>query len=152
MSGATHAERVRGLAGTQLAPSRWILIDQDAINLFADATQDHQWIHVDPERAARESPFGATVAHGMLTLGLGPRLLLEALELLDAPLVINYGLNKVRFPAPLRAGTRVRLHATVAEVTSVPGGIRATVQGSFEAEGGERPVCVGEFLLQVGDG
>ena len=112
----SHAERVRELTGQALEPSRWVLVDQQLINLFADATFDHQWIHTDPERAEKESPFGATVAHGMLTVSLAPRLALEVLELLDARLIINYGLNRVRFPAPVKAGTRVRLHLTVAEV------------------------------------
>ena len=146
----SHAERVRSLTGRTLEPSRWVMIDQDAINLFADATLDHQWIHTDPERAARESPFGGTVAHGMLTVSLAPRLALEVLELLDARLIINYGLNRVRFPAPVTAGTRVRLKLTVAEVIDVKGGVRATLQAEMEADGLERPVCVAEFLLQIG--
>src|SRR5690625_384177 len=110
----------------------------------------HLWIHTDPERAEKESPFGATVAHGMLTVSLAPRLALEVLELLDARLIINYGLNRVRFPAPVKAGTRVRLHLTVAEVNDVKGGVRATLQAELEAEGADRPVCVAEFLLQIG--
>ncbi len=145
-----HAERVKGLSGTSMPPSRWVLVDQAAINLFADATQDHQWIHTDPERAARQSPFGATVAHGMFTVSLAPRLALEVLDLTRAPLIINYGLNKVRFPAPLKAGTNVRLNLTVGEVIDVTGGVRATLRASMEAEGSERPVCVAEFLLQIG--
>lgn len=147
-----HAERVRALSGETLPPSRWILIDQEAINLFADATLDHQWIHTDPERAARQSPFGATVAHGMFTVSLAPRLALEVLDLTGAPLIINYGLNKVRFPAAVKAGTKVRLNLTVGEVIDVSGGVRATLQASMEAEGLERPVCVAEFLLQIGHG
>jgi len=146
----SHAERVRELTGQALEPSRWVLVDQQLINLFADATFDHQWIHTDPERAEKESPFGATVAHGMLTVSLAPRLALEVLELLDARLIINYGLNRVRFPAPVKAGTRVRLHLTVAEVNDVKGGVRATLQAELEAEGADRPVCVAEFLLQIG--
>jgi len=146
----SHAERVRELTGQALEPSRWVMVDQELINLFADATFDHQWIHTDPERAERESPFGATVAHGMLTVSLAPRLALEVLELLEARLIINYGLNRVRFPAPVKAGTRVRLHLTVAEVNDVKGGVRATLQAELEAEGADRPVCVAEFLLQIG--
>lgn len=148
----SHAERVRSLSGEQIAPSRWVLVDQEAINLFADATQDQQWIHTDPERAARDSPFGATVAHGMFTASLAPRLALEVLELLGAPLIINYGLNKVRFPAALKAGTNVRLNLTVGDVIDVQGGVRATLHANMEAEGVERPVCVAEFLLQIGHG
>ena len=146
----SHAERVRELTGQALEPSRWVLVDQQLINLFADATFDHQWIHTDPERAEKESPFGATVAHGMLTVSLAPRLALEVLELLDARLIINYGLNRVRFPAPVKAGTRVRLHLTVAEVKDVKGGVHATLQAELEAEGADRPVFVAEFLLQIG--
>ena len=148
----SHAERVRGLSGQDIAPSRWVMVDQAAINLFADATQDQQWIHTDPERAARESPFGATVAHGMFTASLAPRLALEVLELLDSPLIINYGLNKVRFPAALEAGTNVRLNLRVGDVIDVQGGVRTTLHASMEAEGVERPVCVAEFLLQIGHG
>lgn len=147
-----HAERIRAMSGQEVAPSRWILVDQGAINLFADATQDHQWIHTDPERASRQSPFGTTVAHGMFTASLAPRLALEVLELTSAPIIINYGLNKVRFPAAVPAGTNVRLNLKVGEVIAVKDGVRATLHATMEGEGIERPVCVAEFLLQIGHG
>src|SRR5699024_4997662 len=102
-----HSERIRSLVGAEIVPSRWIEISQQLIDTFADATLDHQWIHVDPERAKQESPFGGTVAHGMLTLSMAPRLALEQLELTEAKIVINYGLNKVRFPAAVPAGSEV---------------------------------------------
>lgn len=148
----SHAARIRSLSGQEVKPSRWVHISQEAINLFADATQDEQWIHTDPERAKRDSPFGATVAHGMFTASLAPRLALEVLELLEAPIIINYGLNKVRFPAAVPAGTDVRLLLKVGEVIDVTGGVRATLHATMEAEGIDRPVCVAEFLLQIGNG
>jgi len=146
-----HAGRIRELSGETLPPGRWIAVNQERIDGFATVTEDTQWIHVDEERAAADSPFGGTVAHGMLTLSLVPRLALEVLELLEAPLVINYGFNRVRFPAPVPAGSRVRLHLKVAGVEEVKGGVRASLEFTVEAEGGERPVAVGELLLQVGD-
>ena len=144
-----HQERLRQLQGQELEPSRWVTVDQELIDTFARATFDDQWIHVDPERAGRESPFGGTIAHGMLTLSLVPRLALELLELTDAPMVINYGLNRVRFPAPLPAGKRVRVSLQLAGLEEVKGGVRVTCSCAVEAEGSEKPVCVAELLLQV---
>lgn len=146
-----HAQKIRELSGTALPPSRWLPVEQGRIDRFAEVTEDTQWIHVDRERAAAESPFGSTVAHGMLTLSLVPRLVLELLGLLDAPLVINYGFNRVRFPAPLPPGNHIRLRLEVAGVEEVRGGVRATLPFTMEIQGGERPVAAGELLLQVGD-
>ncbi len=150
MSGS-HADHIRGLSGKELGPSRSVLVDQAMIDRFAAATLDDQWIHTDPARAAADSPFGGTVAHGMLTLSLAPRLALELLDLLDARLVINYGLNRVRFPAPLPAGSTVSLTLQVTELQEVSGGVRATVSCSLMAAGASRPNCVADLVLQVMD-
>ncbi len=148
---APQADRFSALVDRELGPSRSVPVDQDMIDTFAAATLDDQWIHTDPERAARESPFGATVAHGMLTLSIAPRLALELLGLLDAKLVINYGLNRVRFPAPLPAGSRVSISLKVLDVTGVRGGVRLTARAAVNAEGAPKPVCVAELILQVMD-
>lgn len=141
--------RLESLAGKEVGPSRWLVVDQDLIDAFARVTDDEQWIHVDPQRASAESPYGSTVAHGMLTLSLAPGLAIELLELESAPLVVNYGLNRVRFPAPLPAGKRIRLSLTVAEVQLVSGGVRPVLDVSIEAEGQEKPVCVAQLIFQV---
>jgi acyl dehydratase len=135
------------LAGRDLGASSWLVIDQERIDAFAGTTEDHQWIHVDRERAA-SGPLGVTVAHGMLTLSLAVgRLLDELLVVGDADLVLNYGLDRVRFPAPVAAGSRVRLHASVADVAVQTGGTRVTVALSVELEGSEKPCCVAEEIL-----
>lgn len=146
---AALIERLEGRMGLEIGPSRWILVDQDRIDRFAAATSDEQWIHVDPERAAAESPFGGTVAHGMLTLSLVPRLAIELLELEEAPLVINYGLNRVRFPAPLGAGGRVRMYLTVTQLERAAGGARLTFDARVDTEEGSKPVCVAQLIFQV---
>lgn len=148
----SHASRVKALSGQTVAPSRWVLVDQAAINLFADATLDHQWIHTDPERAARESPFGATVAHGMFTASLAPPAVPGGAGADRGTAHHQLRVEPGPLPAPLRAGTRVRLNLQVGEVIDVTGGVRATLHASMEAEGSERPVCVAEFLLQIGHG
>lgn len=140
-------EALRDLQGTDLPPSDWRQIDQNTINLFADATGDHQWIHTDIERAA-DSAFGGTIAHGYLSLSLVGPLLAGVLTVHSCSQVLNYGLNKVRFPAPLPAGTRVRLNARIAAVTDVAGGLDVTVAATLEAEGQSKPVCVAEALYR----
>ncbi|WP_137725457.1 MaoC family dehydratase [Prescottella subtropica] len=135
------------LAGTSLGASRRVLITQDQIALFADATNDHQWIHIDAERAAN-GPFGTTIAHGYLTLSLAVELVFDLLDVTDAAQVINYGLDKVRFPAPVPVDSSV---GAVAEVTSVEpcaGGYQVAVTLTFDALGIERPVCVAQMLLR----
>lgn len=141
--------RLEGLVGSELGPGDWQLVDQPAIDRFAGSTGDHQWIHTDPERAARESPFGATVAHGMYTLALAPAMAIELLDLQSAPLVINYGLNRVRFPAPLFVGTRVRMDLTLTNFESVKDGARLTVDTRLSDDRQAKPVCVAQLLLQV---
>lgn len=136
--------------GAHLGWSPWRTIDQGRIQLFADATDDHQWIHLDPERAAA-GPFGQTIAHGFLTLSLAPALLFEVLEVQEASLVVNYGLNKVRFPAPVLSGAKVRMGVELAAVDEIKGGVQATMAVVFEAEGQAKPVCVAEFVFRYLD-
>jgi acyl dehydratase len=137
-----------GLSGSELGTSQWHEITQERVQLFADATGDQQWIHVDPERA-KAGPFGRPIAHGFLTLSLEPVLLDEILEVEGCGTVINYGLNKVRFPAPVPVGSRVRLHASVSGAEARPDGSVEVVFGlRFEADGSERPVCVAESIFR----
>jgi acyl dehydratase len=139
---------LRDLVGVELGPTGWLEVSQERIDRFAQATDDHQWIHVDPIRAA-EGPFGTTIAHGYLTLSLCAPLLAEALAgLTDSSMGINYGTNKVRFPAPVPAGSRIRARATVASVDDVPGGEQAVVVTTVEREGGDKPVCVAEMVIR----
>jgi len=135
------------MIGKHLGHSDWHTIDQDQINRFADATGDHQWIHVDAERA-KAGPFGTTIGHGYLTLSLVPIFVFQLLKVDGAKLVVNYGLNKVRFPAPVPAGSRVRMGAEVAGVEPVGGGVQVTLSASFEIENQPKPACVAEILFR----
>jgi acyl dehydratase len=137
------AERV----GQHLGYSRWLEVTQERINRFADATGDHQWLHVDVERAHR-GPFGSTVAHGFLTLSLVSGLLYEIVDVSGPAAIVNYGVNRVRFPAPVRAGSRVRLGAEVASVDEMGGGVQVALQATVEVEGEAKPACVAELLLR----
>jgi len=139
---------LRALVGSELGRSRWFEVDQARIATFADATDDHQWIHIDPERCARESPFGTTVAHGFLTLSLLPSMLADVLAMVDAKLVVNYGLNKVRFPSPVPAGSRVRAAIVLAALEEEAGAVQLTLDVTVEREGATKPVCVAEFLVR----
>ena len=140
---------LRDLIGRELEPSGWLEVSQARIDAFAQATGDRQWIHVDPERAAR-GPFGTTVAHGYLTLALCAPLVSEALAGLTGDTAsINYGCNRVRFPAPLPAGSRIRARVAVTSVEDVPGGDQAVLLTTIEREGGEKPVCVAELVLRM---
>ncbi|MGW0610913.1 MaoC family dehydratase [Streptomyces sp. NPDC002788] len=132
---------LRKLAGGDLGTSEWIEVTQERINTFADATGDHQWIHVDPERA-KGGPFGAPIAHGYLTLSLFIPLFTELLDVQGVTTKVNYGLDKVRFPSPVKAGSRIRLTAKLAEVEDVPGGVQITVEGAIEIEGAAKPAAV----------
>ncbi|MFD5628281.1 MULTISPECIES: MaoC family dehydratase [unclassified Streptomyces] len=138
-------DELRKLAGGDLGTSEWIEVTQDRINTFADATGDHQWIHVDPERAAA-GPFGAPIAHGYLTLALFIPLFTELLEVEGVTTKVNYGLNKVRFPSPVKVGSRIRLVARLASVEDVPGGVQITVDGTIETDGGGKPAAVLQSL------
>ena len=137
---------LRGQIGREVAVSDWFTVTQERIDLFAEATEDRQWIHVDPKRAAAESPFGGPVAHGFLTLSLLPRLAGDTLSLPGAKLSVNYGLNRVRFPSPVRAGQRIRAHFAPAAVEDVAGGVQLTWTVTIEAEGNEKPACVAETV------
>ncbi|MEV7384479.1 MaoC family dehydratase [Streptomyces sp. NPDC091215] len=138
-------DELKKLAGSDLGSSDWIEVTQDRIDTFADATGDHQWIHVDPERAAK-GPFGAPIAHGYLTLSLFIPLFTELLDVQGVTTKVNYGLNKVRFPSPVKAGSRIRLTARLAEVEDVPGGVQIAVDGTIEIEGGTKPAAVLQSL------
>ncbi|MCF1593002.1 MaoC family dehydratase [Streptomyces muensis] len=138
-------DELKKLAGSDLGTSEWIEITQERVNTFADATGDHQWIHVDPQKAA-EGPFGAPIAHGYLTLSLFIPLFTELLDVQGVTTKVNYGLNKVRFPAPVKVGSRIRLVGKLAEVEEVPGGVQITVDGTIEIEGGSKPAAVLQSL------
>ena len=142
---ANGIDELKKLAGSDLGTSEWIEVTQERINTFADATGDHQWIHVDPERAA-EGPFGAPIAHGYLTLSLFIPLFTELLDVQGVTTKVNYGLNKVRFPSPVKVGSRIRLVGKLAEVEEVPGGVQITVDGTIEIEGGTKPAAVLQSL------
>ena len=133
------------LVGQQVAESDWITLDQHRIDLFADATGDHQWIHVDPLRAAA-GPFGATVAHGFLTLSLLPELAASAFEIRETRMGVNYGLNRVRFPAPVPVGSRLRGHFKLLSYEPIEGGAQVTMEVTMEREDSDKPVCVAESL------
>ncbi|RSM90963.1 enoyl-CoA hydratase [Streptomyces sp. WAC 01325] len=134
-------EELKKLSGTDLGTSEWIEITQSRIDTFADATDDHQWIHVDPQRAT-DGPFGTPIAHGYLTLSLFIPLFTELLDVQGVATKVNYGLNKVRFPSPVKVGSRIRLVGTLAEVEEVPGGVQITVDGTIEIEGATKPAAV----------
>ena len=149
--GKVAIEGVAGLrarVGQELGRTEWKTMRFEDIVRFADATGDHQWIHVDRERARRESPFGAPIAHGYFTLSLVAGLFMELLELRGFQLVINYGLNKVRFPAPLKENARYRLALSLTEVKDVPGGVEAILPATIEVEGQAKPTCVAEVVYR----
>lgn len=133
--------------GQTLGHSAWYKISQEQVNRFADATGDQQWIHVDPDRAAA-GPFGRTIAHGYLTLSMAPVLLFEILTVEGVALVVNYGANRVRFPAPVFVGSRLRATVDLLEATAVGAGVQATFRMTFEAEGTVKPVCVAEIVYR----
>jgi acyl dehydratase len=135
-------------AGRELGVSDWHEVTQAEVDAFADTTGDHQWIHVDPERAAA-TPFGGTIAHGYLTLSLGPGLAQQIYSFDGISFGLNYGLNRVRFPAPMPVGGRVRLRSAISEVESHDGWSQLVVTQTFEHEGGEKPVCVAEQVVRL---
>jgi acyl dehydratase len=145
---ATIAE-LPSLKGTDLGTSQWIEVTQDRVNTFADATDDHQWIHVDVERAKKESPYGGPIAHGYLTLSLLIPMWSQVLTVTDATMGVNYGLNKVRFPSPVPVGGKIRLRATLTDVEEVKGGLQLTVSAVIEREGGDKPACVAEPVFRI---
>ena len=148
MTTLSGLDGLRAAEGRELGVTDWREITQAEVDAFAAATGDHQWIHVDPERAAA-SPLGGTIAHGLLTLSLAPAMTSSLLSFEGFAFALNYGYDRVRFPAPLPVGARVRLRAKLASVEDIPGGAQITIVQTFEVEGGEKPVCVAESLARV---
>ena len=148
------ATRFAGLAdakahnGQEIRLGDWMLIDQDRVNAFAEVTGDRQWIHVDVERATRESPFGAPIAHGYLTLSLLAKFAGECIAVDGIKLAVNYGLNRVRFAAPVKVGSRVRARFKLAAVEDIPGGAQMLWQATVEIEGSDKPACVAEMVTR----
>jgi len=139
---------LRAAAGTDLGVSPWITIEQDAVDAFALVTNDHQWIHVDPQRAA-SGPFGAAIAHGFLTISLSNSLLWEVAVVTEVQAALNMGVNKVRFPAPVRVGSRLRMQVSLAEVKDIKGnGVEAIYHLVYECEGEAKPPCVADMVMR----
>jgi acyl dehydratase len=141
------AADIKALEGQEVGVSDWISVDQERINRFADATEDHQWIHVDPERAARELPTGSTIAHGYLLVSLMPRLLDTFVEFQAVKRVINYGLNEVRFKNMVAAGKRVRMRSRLLSARQRAGGMQVILDNTFEIEGEAKPACTAETIV-----
>ncbi len=147
----TEMESIAGLnehVGREVATSDWLDVSQGRINEFAEATEDRQWIHIDPERAARESPFKETIAHGFLTLSLLSELMKRAISVGGLRMGINYGLNRVRFVSPVPAGARIRGRFTLDGLEEIKGGVQATWNVTVEREGGDKPCCIAEWLVR----
>ncbi len=134
-------------AGSELGPTEWMEITQDRVNLFADATDDHQWIHVDPEKAAG-GPFGGTIAHGLLTLSLLPHFTHQLYRVDNVKLAVNYGYNKVRFITPVRVGAKLRARAAISDVAQLDGAVQVTMTVTVEIEGSEKPAAVAESIIR----
>jgi len=149
MSFTLRVEELKAHVGQDIGTSSWVTIEQERIDKFAEATGDHQWIHVDPERA-KDGPFGSTIAHGYLTLSLIPALAWEVYTIEGARLSVNYGLNKLRFITPVKVGSRVRAHLTLASVDDVPGdALQVATTVTIELEGADKPAAVAETLTRV---
>jgi acyl dehydratase len=145
----TSVEELRSLTGREVAVSDWFEVTQDLINLFADATGDHQWIHIDVERSKIESPYGTTIAHGFLTLSMLTHLMSETFKIkLPIRMGVNYGLNKVRFPSPVPAGSKIRARVTLQSLDDIPEGRQLAWAITVEREGGDKPCCVAEWLVR----
>ena len=146
----TSLDEVAAASGEQLGTSDWLRIDQDRVDRFADATGDHQWIHVDVERS-KQGPFGGTIAHGYLTLSLVPLLGSQVFRFDTEGAKLNYGANKVRFPHPVLVGSKIRSHVTLADVADLPSGKQVTLRHSIEIEGVDKPACVAETVVLLLD-
>jgi acyl dehydratase len=142
-------EQLKSLVGKEAGVSDWCEITQARINQFADATEDHQWIHIDEARAASDSPYRSTIAHGFLTLSLLPKMLQQAVELTGFGMKINYGLNKLRFPAPVPVGSRIRARFTITAVTDFEGGVQITWRVMVEAAGQAKPCLAADWLTRA---
>jgi acyl dehydratase len=140
-------EELGAAQGSQLGPTEWLEVTQDRVNLFADATDDHQWIHVDPERAS-SGPFGGTIAHGLLTLSLLPHFTSQMYSVDNIAMAINYGYNKVRFTTPVKVGSKIRARAEIAKVDQLDGAVQATLTTTVEIEGSEKPAAVAESIVR----
>jgi acyl dehydratase len=147
MTKSVNFDQLSALEGENLGYSGWVTVTQERINTFADATDDHQWIHVDPVRAA-EGPFGAAIAHGFLTLSLAIPMWTELLDVTDCQTKVNYGLEKVRFISPVKAGSKIRMTGTIASVTEIAGGYQIGVEQTIEIEGVEKPALVAHGLYR----
>jgi acyl dehydratase len=141
-------EELATLVGQELGVSDWHPVTQHEVDLFADATHDHQWIHVDPERCRRESPFGGPIAHGYYTLSLAPALLSQVLRVDGVRMGVNYGINRMRLPSPVPVGSRVRVRATLNGYEPFPGGASGTIGLTFEVDGQQKPACVAEVIYR----
>ena len=147
---ARHIESIqalKGLVGEHLGHSEYLTITQEQVNLFADATGDHQWIHIDVEKA-KSGPFGGPIAHGYLTLSLGPVLLPQIFSVGGVAMGVNYGCNKVRFMSPVPVGARLRAGVTVKSVEDVAGGAQVTLETTFECDGAAKPSCIAEVIFR----
>lgn len=142
-------EELRSLVGQVLGTSEWFEITQERVNAFAAGTDDHQWIHCDPERAKSESPYGGTVAHGFLTLSLCNALTQRTFTVAGVTMVLNYGANRVRFPGPVRVGSRVRMISELLSLKETRAGVQAIFKQTFEVEGEARPVCIAETIVRL---
>ena len=141
-------EDLKGRVGQELGVSDWHEVSQAEIDAFAEATDDHQFIHVDPERA-KQTPFGSTIAHGLYTLSLGPKFSYEMFSVDNVAFGINYGYEKIRFPAPVPVDSKVRMRAELLSVDDIPGGVQFKVKQTYEIEGAEKPACVAEAVARV---
>ena len=142
-------QSLKDFVGREIATTDWFVVTQERIRQFAEATEDRQWIHVDPERAARESPYGATIAHGFLTLSLISYFIKQAIQIpRDVRLAVNYGLNRVRFPAPVRAGSEIRARVSLQSLKDLPDGVEAIFGVSMECKDVSKPCCVADWIVR----
>lgn len=148
MRSIASIEELKSLIGQEVAVTDWFDISQERVNLFAEATGDHQWIHLDAERCRKESPYGSTIAHGFLTLSLLPMVMQSAISMPESKMSVNYGLNKVRFPAPVPVGSRVRGRLFLQDVEDIDGGVQISWKVTLEREDGDKPVCVAESIAR----
>jgi acyl dehydratase len=142
-------QRLKEMVGREIGATEWFLVAQERIERFAEATEDRQWIHLDGARASKESPYGTTIAHGFLTLSLISRFVQEAIQVQGGVrLAVNYGLNRVRFPAAVRAGSNIRAHVSLMNLKELPDAVEATYGVTMECEGSDKPACVAEWIVR----
>jgi len=141
------ADELKSLIGEHLGYSPYVTVSQEQVNQFAESTGDHQWIHIDVERA-KAGPFGAPIAHGYLTLSMGPMLYPQVVQITGFSMGVNYGANKIRFMSPVKVGSNLRLGVKLLDVTDIPGGIQSTMEFTFECEGVDKPSCVAEIIFR----